>query len=104
MKRGGLPDGGEERPTEGERRLEMAMLALRTRDGLSEKRFRERWGVGVAEAFPALEAHLAAGRLELMPGSIPGEDRWRITREHQLIADRILVDLVGESSVDRGRG
>jgi len=104
VKRGGLPNGDEERPTEEERRLEMAMLALRTRDGLSEKRFRGRWGLGVAEAFPSLAAHLAAGRLELLHGSIPGEDRWRIARGHQLIADRILVDLVGGSSVDRGRG
>jgi oxygen-independent coproporphyrinogen-3 oxidase len=93
VNRGGLPDGEEERPTERERRMEMAMLALRTRDGLRGKGFRERWGVDVTEAFPALAGHLAAGRVELTPGSIPGEDRWRIAREHQLIADRILSDL-----------
>ncbi|OGD76842.1 MAG: hypothetical protein A2Y64_05105 [Candidatus Coatesbacteria bacterium RBG_13_66_14] len=104
VKRGELPVGEEERPTAEERRLEMAMLALRTRDGLSEKRFRGRWGTSVREAFPALAGHLAAGRVELLPGRHPGEERWRLAREHQLVADRILVDLVGESSVDRERG
>jgi len=104
VKRGRLPEGEEERPSAEERRLEMAMLALRTRDGLSGKRFRERWGVEVERAFPSLTGHLAAGRVELTRGAIPGEDRWRIAREHQLVADRILVDLVGETSVDRGRG
>jgi oxygen-independent coproporphyrinogen-3 oxidase len=93
LKRDELPDGEEERPTDRERRMEMAMLALRTRDGLPEKRFRERWGVGVAEAFPALAGHLAAGRVELIRGSVTGEDRWRIARGHQLVADRILSDL-----------
>jgi len=98
------PDGEEERPTERERRLEMAMLALRTRNGLSGKRFRERWGVEVMEAFPALAGHLAAGLVELLSGTRVGEESWRIVREHQLVADRILVDLVDGSSVDRGRG
>jgi hypothetical protein len=75
----------------------MAMLALRTREGLWEKRFRRRWGVEVVEAFPALAGHLAAGRVERLAGTHPGEARWRIAREHQLVADRILVDLVGDA-------
>ncbi|MCX7022692.1 MAG: radical SAM family heme chaperone HemW [bacterium] len=104
VEKGRPPDGEDERPTERERRLEMAMLALRTRDGLSGKRFRGRWGVEVEQAFPALAGHLAAGRLELLRGSNTDDVRWRIAREHQLIADRILVDLVGETSVDRGMG
>ncbi len=87
VEKGEKPDCDVERPTPAQRRMEMGVLALRTRAGLSERRFSERWGVGVVQAFPAVEEHRAGGRLEL------SRERWRIVREHQLIADRILSDL-----------
>jgi oxygen-independent coproporphyrinogen-3 oxidase len=87
LERGESPGGEVERPTASERRLEMAMLALRTRNGLSEREFTKRWGSGAAEVFPALERHRAEGRIVFARG------HWRIAREHQLVADRILADL-----------
>lgn len=87
VEKGVTPDRDVERPTPAQRRMEMGMLALRTRAGLSERRFQERFGVSVAQAFPALEEHRAEGRLVLSRG------RWRIAREHQFITDRVLCDL-----------
>mgnify|MGYP000526162402 CR=1 FL=1 len=95
LESGNPPRGETERPTAGERRLEMAMLALRTREGLSESRFTKRWGMGVQEAFPALAGHLAAGRVEKVRTEVLGEVFWRVARGHQLVSDAILADLAG---------
>ena len=70
-----------------ERRIEFAMLALRTREGLSRATFRRRFGLEVEAAFPGLTPHLEAGALEEVGDSL------RLARASQLVADRILADL-----------
>jgi coproporphyrinogen III oxidase-like Fe-S oxidoreductase len=70
-----------------ERRIEFAMLALRTREGLSRAAFRRRFGLEVEAAFPELTPHLKAGALEERGDSL------RLARASQLVADRILADL-----------
>jgi oxygen-independent coproporphyrinogen-3 oxidase len=93
-----------ESPEEGSetigRRLAMGetmMLGLRlTAEGVSDARFRERFGVELEEAFGReIRRLVARGLLERLP------DRVRLTRQGRLLGNQVFAEFLPEKTVER---
>ena len=72
-----------------ERAREAVMLGLRRRDGIDLDQFFERYGMRVENLEPqAFESHLAAGRLEILDGTL------RLTDSGCCVADSVMSDFL----------
>ncbi len=71
-----------------QQRGEHVFLGLRCREGFAEERFKARFGVGLAAAFPDVATHVGNGLLECVGG------RWRLTADGLRHADKIFLSFV----------
>lgn len=90
LEEGRLPVATEETLTVAMQMEDTLILGLRLTEGISLARFRRRFGVPVDEVFGrALAPSRAAGWVETVG------DRLRLTRAGFMVANRVLVDIVG---------
>jgi oxygen-independent coproporphyrinogen-3 oxidase len=74
---------------------ETMMMGLRLlQEGVSDARFRQRFGVSMKDVYPdEIEAAIAEGLLER--SAVGGAFRLRLTRRGHLLGNRVFVRFVG---------
>lgn len=71
-----------------QQRGEHVFLGLRCREGFTDERFKARFGVDLATAFPDVAKHVGNGLLECVGG------RWRLTADGLRHADSVFLSFV----------
>lgn len=86
---GKLPQGAAEELTREERMSETVFMALRMNQGLAESMFRQRFGIGLAEAFvEACQKCQDEGWLEYVDGY------WRLTESGRVLGNLVFLEFV----------